>query len=93
MFEILRSASADPDIYSVSRLGDDRRRAGQAPLILGWAQSGVLRVGLDESAAADILWSLTSPEVFHLFVVRQRWPTARYASWLTDVLERVLFAR
>jgi AcrR family transcriptional regulator len=91
MFEILRSGAADPDIVSVSRAGDDRRRAGQAPLVRGWAESDALKVGLHVSAAADILWSLTSPELFHLFVVRQQWPTARYASWLTEVLDGILF--
>ena len=58
----------------------------------GWAQAGALRPDLDETTAAHILWSLTSPEVFALFVVRQEWPVTRYAIWLRDALQRLLFS-
>jgi AcrR family transcriptional regulator len=93
VLEIVRSAgAADPDIAAVARAGDDRRRAGQAPVVHGWTEAGVLRVGLDATSAADILWGLTSPELFQLFVVRRQWPVARYASWLRDTLQRLLFA-
>jgi AcrR family transcriptional regulator len=93
LLEISRSAGeGDPDIAAVSRAGDGRRRAGQAPVVHAWARAGALRPGLDETTAAEILWGLTSPELFHLFVVRQNWPVARYASWLIDTLHRLLFA-
>ncbi|MBV9358201.1 MAG: helix-turn-helix transcriptional regulator [Chloroflexi bacterium] len=92
VLEVLRAAgAADPDIAAVARAGDDRRRAGQAPIVRGWARAGVLRAGLDEASAVDILWGLTSPELFQLFVVRQHWPPARYAGWLRHGLQRLLF--
>jgi AcrR family transcriptional regulator len=93
VLRVLRSAgAADPDLAAVAQAGDDRRRAGQAPIVRGWAQAGVLRACLDEAVAAEILWGLTSPELFELFVVRQRWPAARYASWLRNGIEQLLFA-
>lgn len=93
LLEILRSAGeADPDVAALSRAGDQRRRAAQAPIVHGWHAAGALHPGLDERTAADVLWSLTSPELFALFVVRQQWPTTRYAAWLRDTLERLLFA-
>jgi AcrR family transcriptional regulator len=92
VLEVLRAAgAADPDLAAVARAGDDRRRAGQAPIVRAWAQAGALRADLDETTAADILWGLTSPEVFQLFVVRQHWPAARYARWLRDALQRLVF--
>jgi AcrR family transcriptional regulator len=93
VLEVLRSAgAADPDLAAVARAGDDRRRAGQAAIVRGWAQAGALRAGLDDGLAADILWGLTSPELYELFVVRQAWPAVRYASWLHDAIEQLLFA-
>ena len=92
VLEVMRSAGeADPDIAALARAGDERRRAGQAPIVRGWAQAGALRPDLDETTAAHILWSMTSPELFQLFVVRQKWPVERYASWLRDALQRLLF--
>ena len=76
----------------VARAGDDRCRAGQAPIVHAWPQAGALRAGLDETSAADTLWGLTSPELFQLFVVRQRWPPERYGRWLRDTLQWLLFS-
>jgi TetR/AcrR family transcriptional regulator, regulator of autoinduction and epiphytic fitness len=90
---VLRSAgAADPDLAAVGEAGDDRRRAGQAPIVREWAQAGGLRAGLDETLAADILWGLTSPELFELFVIRQHWQATRYAAWLRQAVQQLLLA-
>jgi AcrR family transcriptional regulator len=75
VLEIVRSAGAADPDIAALARAGDDRR----------------RAGLDEAGAADILWSLTSPELFQLFVVRQHWPLPRYASWLRDALQRLLF--
>src|SRR5581483_4465821 len=59
-----------------------RRLKGQKPVVHGWAASGILRQGLKESDALDILWSLTGPDHYRLIVTERRWPAEKYEAWL-----------
>jgi len=46
------------------------------------AAAGHLRPGVSEDQAADVLWSLTSPEMYELLVVRRGWTTRRWADFV-----------
>ena len=52
-----------------------------------------LRDGLNEDDAADILYSLGSPETYRLLVVDRDWSPARFERWYGDALARLLFER
>jgi len=92
VLEVVRAAGrADADLVSFGREGEERRRAGQGPLVRGWARSGALRPGLREKEAADILWALTGPDTYRLFVTERGWPVSRYSKWLLSTLEQLLF--
>jgi AcrR family transcriptional regulator len=92
ILEMLRAAgSADADLAAMSREGEERRRAGQAPIVRAWTERGSLRSGLKESEAADILWALTGPDNYRLFVIEQGWSADRYRDWLEFALESLLF--
>lgn len=92
VIETIRAAgSADSDLVSLWREGEERRREGQAPIVRAWAEAGVLGQGLPEGEAADILWALTGSDTFRLFVTERGWPVDRYADWLGTTLERLLF--
>jgi AcrR family transcriptional regulator len=54
------------------------------------ASNGPFREKVEESYATDIVWSLTSPEVFLLLTRDRGWPKEKYAQWLADTLTRVL---
>ncbi len=84
-------ARADPDVGAFGREGEVRRREGQAHWVRTWAEAGVLRPNLDEGEAADILWALTGPELYWLFVVDCGWPGSRFEMWLFETLETQLF--
>jgi AcrR family transcriptional regulator len=93
VIEILRGAgTADPDLAHVWREGEARRRRPQAQLTRHWADTGALRPGLAAREATDVLWAMTGPDVYRLFVIESRWATARYQRWLTEFLARALFA-
>ena len=49
-----------------------------------------LRPGVTVKQAAEHYSALLSPELYHLLTVTQRWTTRRYASWVTDLLDRDL---
>ena len=86
------SAGSDPEVGAWAEEGDRRRREGQAPLVAAWAAAGKLRAGLDAQRAADILWTLSAPEVYRLLVVRSGWSPDAYEAWLADALARELLA-
>jgi AcrR family transcriptional regulator len=54
------------------------------------APNGPLREKMDEAYATDIVWTLTSPEVFLLLTRDRGWSKEKYAQWLADTLTRVL---
>lgn len=87
LLNAVRSAGAtDPDLAAVAREGDRRRRSNQATLVRAWAHAGLLRAELSIDDATDILWTLTSPELYHLLIDQRRWPRARHKKWLLETL-------
>lgn len=89
----LGSAAGDPDVAAHVDTGHRRRRVAQAAVVSAWHREGALRQGLSRREAADVLWALTSPDLYLLHVRGSGWSPARYATWLTRTLEGLLLAR
>lgn len=89
-FDVLtavRAAGAqDPDVAAVWSEGEARRRRNQQQLLSGWHARGDLRPDVTRRRADDILWALTGPDVYRLFVVERRWSRERFRDWLVDLL-------
>ena len=94
LLEVARAAgTADPDVRALGRAGDERRREGARSRVRSWAALGVLRPGLAETEAADVVWALLGPDVFRLLVLECGWPSGRYEAWLEAELEGLLQER
>jgi AcrR family transcriptional regulator len=94
VLEVVRNAGrSDPDLGSFRREGEERRRRGQAPLIRHWSRTGALKTRLAAREAGDVLWSLTGPDAYRLFVIERGWSRSRYADWLFSSLEQLLFRK
>jgi AcrR family transcriptional regulator len=92
LVEVARGAgSTEPDLVALWKEGEGRRLRGQSPLVRAWANAGVLRDGLSERDALDILWSLTGADNYRLFVVERGWTPTKYQAWLMGSLETLLF--
>jgi AcrR family transcriptional regulator len=92
LIEIARNASrSEADLQALLKEGEARRLKGQKPVVHAWAAGGMLREGLQESDALDILWSLTGPDHYRLLVTERRWPPGKYEAWLRRSLELLLF--
>ncbi len=50
------------------------------------AANGPFRENIDEAEARDIVWTLTSGEVFLLLTRDRGWSKEKYAQWLADIL-------
>jgi AcrR family transcriptional regulator len=86
-FELLQTAGVvTPELADLARQIEARRRQRQTYLIADLHAQGVLRHDLSLEEATDVLWSLTSYDLYHMLVIERRWSSSRYEGWLTDLL-------
>jgi AcrR family transcriptional regulator len=90
--DILRSA-AEVDT-EVKALRNDiqlrQRRAAMGTVAVWLEKNGAFRDGLNVGDVADVIWTLTSPEVHRLLRDGCGWSQERFARWLEDTLARTL---
>jgi AcrR family transcriptional regulator len=88
---LVRDASLhDPELGSLLQEMDTQRLQRMAVNAARLATAGHLRSGLDVSAAADILWVYSSPELYELLAIRQSWTLDHYARFITDAMINAL---
>ena len=94
IYEAVRgAASADPEVRDVFEAIGTERRIGAGRVIGDLvAKGGSLRDGLDDQAAADVLWVLIDAGLFHLLVHRRDWTPERFEAWLAETMLRELLA-
>ncbi len=86
-FELLRTTGVVAlELADIARQIETRRRQRQAYLIGDLHEQGVLRHDLSLEEATDVLWSLTSYDLYRMLVVERRWEASHYESWLTTLL-------
>jgi AcrR family transcriptional regulator len=91
--ELLRTAGAvAPELADLAQQVEARRRQNQARLMAFLHEQGVLRSGLSLEEATDVLWALTSYDLYRMLVVEQRWEPERYETWLAQLLVQHLLA-
>jgi len=54
------------------------------------ASNGGLHEGMDIPLAAEMVWTITSPEVFLLLTRDRNYSKGRYSTWLETTLTRLL---
>jgi AcrR family transcriptional regulator len=88
LFQGLSAISSE--MATLHRDGEARRYVKQEKII-GYAfDAGRIRRGLSQSEARDILWTLTSREVYRKLVLERGWASSRYEAWLADSIESAL---
>jgi AcrR family transcriptional regulator len=88
---LIRSAAAtDPELSALlddidaarlRRMTDNARRLHRA---------GHLRAGVSVAAAADIMWTYSSPELYDLLVLRRGLPVRRFGQFVADAMAAAL---
>lgn len=80
---LMRTAAAtDPEIASVSEELDRARLARMEHNARQLFERGDFRDGVTLEYARDVLWAYSSPELYELLVLRQRWPLERYGQFV-----------
>ncbi len=77
------AAGVDQDARALWEAHLAQHRQGAANVISDLVRKGRLRTGLDQEAAADIVW-LLGPGTYHMLVNRRGWTPARFQAWLTE---------
>jgi AcrR family transcriptional regulator len=91
--ELLRTAGAvAPELADVRRQIEERRHQNQARLIATLREQEALRPGLPVEEATDVLWALTSYDLYRMLVMDQHWDPQRYETWLAQLLIEHLLA-
>ena len=91
LFKVLQAASsADSDLSTLWQEISQRRAANMRLFARDLAETGDLRKDLAEDTAADIIWSMNSPEFYLLLVEHRRWSPAAFEHWLADAWMRLL---
>jgi AcrR family transcriptional regulator len=87
LYNVLAGASgSDPEVADMHRRQQQRRYDDQRRVARSLARKDVLRPGLSEAHATDIMWAVANPATHHSLVAERRWSPAEYEEWLADVL-------
>jgi AcrR family transcriptional regulator len=93
LFSALQAAAPlDSDLKAFWREIAERRAANMRLFAEDLAATGTLRAGLSISAAADIIWSMNSPEFYLLLVEQRGWAITDFERWLGDSWTKLLLA-
>ena len=85
--ELLRTAGVvAPELADLAREVELRRRHNQSYLVAYLQEQRMLRSDLSSEEVTDVLWTLTSYDLYRMLVIERGWPAERYESWLTDLL-------
>lgn len=91
IFEIMRSAAkTEPDIEDLLQHLLKERMENMTAVARQIAGTGSLREGMEISTAAELIWTITSPEVFLLLTRDRNYSQEQYAAWLQATLARLL---
>lgn len=89
---ILVASKTERNVEKIMQQLTKQRRQHMTSAVQQIAANGPFRENMDEVYATDIVWTLTSPEVFLLLTRDLGWPKEKYAHWLADTLARVLLS-
>jgi AcrR family transcriptional regulator len=91
VFEIMVDAArTEPDLDRIIQKLNRQRLEHMNFAVRQFAVNGPFREEVDEEYATDIIWTLTSGEVFLLLTRDRGWSKEKYAEWLAETLARVL---
>lgn len=85
--EVVRSAaSVDPEAADMLAVTRQQRLTGQSRVAGALADRSALASGIDQSHAADVIYTLMSPEVYRILTLERGWGGDQYEQWLAQGL-------
>jgi AcrR family transcriptional regulator len=84
------AAGLDAGVRALAEDGRAHRTRGMRVMAQHLADRGALKPELTPAEAADVLWLLMDPGVYHRLVIEQYWDPDRYEDWLADAFISLL---
>jgi AcrR family transcriptional regulator len=85
VLQVIRTAApVDPDIAELWSRIQAEFHANQRVIVESLAARKALRRGLDADRAADLLWTLNHPDVWHLLVDERGWTPQEWETWFAE---------
>jgi AcrR family transcriptional regulator len=82
--------AGDPEVRAFIDTIENERAAGTAMIAALLHERFGLRAGLTVADAADILWTLTTPELPLRLIHRRGWSLDKYEAWSADIMAHAL---
>lgn len=93
VYEAMRgAAAADAEARALLERMRSERRGGAAGFIGFLVARAALRKGLDKTRAADVVWVLNDPGLYHLLVHDRGWTPVQFQQWLAATLKDQLLS-
>jgi AcrR family transcriptional regulator len=84
---LLRGASAfSPELKKLEREFENRRYEIQNDRLVNLFERRLQRPDISLEQARDLMWMLTSRDVYRMLVIESKWSSADYEKWLTQAL-------
>lgn len=91
VYEAIREgARSDADVATLWKEINNERRRGAATIVADVRARAALRRGASAEGAADVVWVLNDPGIYHMLVHSQGWSQAQYTAWLARALQSEL---
>jgi AcrR family transcriptional regulator len=94
LMRVIRDAAhVDPDIAALWQRIQDDFYANQRSIVDALDEKRVLSRALDPARAADVLWTLNHPDLWHLLVGERGWTPDEWERWFGDTVCDQLLGR
>jgi AcrR family transcriptional regulator len=91
LFRVLQGAAPlDPELAALWKNISERRAKNMRLFAADLAATGRLRPNLSVAKAADVIWTMNSPEFYLLLVQERGWSPQEFEDWLVDAWMRLL---
>ncbi len=90
MHVLATAAQVDPDAAQLLEEIRRQRYVGQSRIVAALSDRGALDPELQFSDAADIAYTVLSPDVHRILTVERGWPADRYERWIARSLATLL---
>jgi AcrR family transcriptional regulator len=88
---ISKAAAADPHIAELWQKTQADRHGKMRVLAQTLISRGSIAAGGSIDRITDVLWTLTSNEIYQMLVLDRGWSPQEYEEWLRDLLESAVF--
>jgi hypothetical protein len=84
------AADTDPELRLLIERHDEERLARMRHNAQRLSRRGFLREGVSVDRAADVMWTLTSSDLYELLVLRRGWTARQLGEFVSDAMAAAL---